>query len=87
VFFSQLKKSWKNRKLNLRTKIRILEATVMTIVKYGPEVWMLRKTDEDFLDVFQKNCLPIVLDTRISSSKLCEKCGSILLSRAIMRER
>ena len=31
--FSQLKKVWKNRKISLQTKIRILEATVMTVVK------------------------------------------------------
>jgi hypothetical protein len=30
--FSQLKKVWKNRKISLQTKIRILEATVMTVV-------------------------------------------------------
>jgi hypothetical protein len=32
--FSQLKKVWKNRKISLQSKIRILEATVMTMVKY-----------------------------------------------------
>jgi len=33
------KRIWKNRKISLRTKIRILEATVMTVVKYGAEAW------------------------------------------------
>ena len=33
--FSQLKKVWKNRKTTLKTKIRILEGTVLTGVKYG----------------------------------------------------
>ena len=32
--FSQLKKVWKNRKISLQTKIRILEATVMTVDYY-----------------------------------------------------
>ena len=31
--FSQLKKVWKNRKISLQAKIKILEATVMTVVK------------------------------------------------------
>ena len=39
--FSQLKIVWKNRKICLQTKIRILEATVMTGVKYGSEAWVL----------------------------------------------
>ena len=89
--FSQLKKVWKNRKISLQTKIRILEATVMTVVKYGSEAWTLRKADGNLLDVFQRNCLRIVLGTRltdrISNSRLYEKCGSIPLSRAIMKER
>jgi hypothetical protein len=33
--FSRLKKVWKNRKISLLTKIRISEAAVMTVVKYG----------------------------------------------------
>ena len=30
-------------KISLQTKIRILEATVMTVVKYGSEAWALQK--------------------------------------------
>ena len=44
--FSQLKKVWKTRKINVKTKIVILEATVITVVKYGSETWVLRKTEE-----------------------------------------
>ena len=47
--------------------------------------------DEDLLDVFERNCLQIVLGTRltdrISSSRLYEKCGLIPLSRVIVKER
>ena len=63
----------------------------MTVVKYGSEARVLRKADEDPLDVFQRNCLRIVLGTRltdpISNSRRYEKCGSIPLSRAIMKKR
>ena len=63
----------------------------MTVVKYGSEAWVLRNADENLLDVFQRNCLRIVLGTRltdrISNSRLYEKCGSIPLSGAIMKER
>ena len=49
-----------------------------------------QKADEDLLDLFQRNCQQIVLGTQlndhISNSKLYEKCGSILLFRAIMKE-
>ena len=63
----------------------------MTVVKYGSEAEVLRKADEDLLDVFQRNCLRIVLGTRltdrISNSRLYEKYGSIPLSRAILKKR
>ena len=51
------KKKCKNKEISLRMKIRILEATVMTIVKYGSEVWALRKTDNKLPDIYQRNCL------------------------------
>ena len=89
--FSLLKKVWKIWEISLKTKIRRLEATAMTVVKYGSEAWALQKADENSLDVFQRNCLHIVLGTQltdhISNSRLYEKCGSILLSRAIIIER
>ena len=43
VFLNNQKKNWKNRKISLQTKIRIKEATVMTVVKYGSEAWALKK--------------------------------------------
>ena len=64
---------------------------ILLLNPQGPEAWALQNTDEDLLDVFQKNCQRIVLGTRltdrISNSRLHEKCGSIPLSTAIIRER
>ena len=78
-------------KISLQTNIRIFEGTVMTVVKYGSEAWTLRKADEDLLDVFQRDSLRIVLGTwltdRIPNSRRYEKCCSVLLSRAITKER
>ena len=89
--FSQLKKVWKDRKICLRIKVRMLEATVMTVGKYDSEAWSLRKTKEDLLGVFQRNYIRIVLVTRltdsISNSRLYEMSDLILISRAIMRKR
>ena len=64
---------------------------MLNYFKYGSEAWALQKADEYLLYVFPKNCLLIVLGTwltdSISNSRLNEKCDSIPLSGAIMRER
>jgi len=83
----KVKNVWKNKKISVQTKTRILEATMMTVIKYGSEAWALRKADEDLLDVVQRNCsliaVGIQLTDCISNSWLCEKCGSVPLSKAI----
>ena len=43
MFYSLLKKVWKNRKTNVQTEIRILEGILIIVVKYGSEVWAIRK--------------------------------------------
>ena len=63
----------------------------MTVVKHGSEAWALRKADEDLLDFFRRNCLRIVLSTRltdrISKSRLFKKCGSIPVFRVTTKKR
>ena len=49
--FSHLKKVWKNKKISLPIKIRVSEATVMTVIKHVFEACALRKTEEDLLDI------------------------------------
>ena len=46
--------------------IRMLEGTVMAVVKYGSDVWALQKADEYLPDVLQRNWLGIVLGTRLT---------------------
>ena len=43
LFFLHLKKVWKNTKISLQTKIRVLEGKVMAVVKYGSEAWDPKK--------------------------------------------
>jgi len=57
VFFT-VEMRLEEKEHNVRTKIRILEAT--TVAKHGSESWALQKTEEDLLDIFKRNCLRIV---------------------------
>ena len=40
--------------ISLQTNNRILEATVMTVVKSDFEAWAVRRTDEDLLKFFSR---------------------------------
>ena len=75
---------------NFWIKIKILEAAVMPVVKFGSKEWALQKKEEDLLDFFQGICLRVVLGIQltnlISKSNSHKKSGSVLLSRAITRE-
>jgi hypothetical protein len=66
VFFSQSKKVGRNRNISLRTKIRIVEPTVMIMVKLCSETGALQKAEDDILNFSEKNCLKIVLGTRLT---------------------
>ena len=47
--------------MSVQTKIRRLEATLMTLIKHGSAAWALQNADENLLDVLKRNCLWIVL--------------------------
>jgi len=47
LFSPQLKKNWKNTKISLQTKIRILEAKVINLVEWSSETRVLRMVEED----------------------------------------
>ena len=74
---------------DLLTKIRILEATVKTMVKYDSETWVFQKTEADFYVFSRGICLWILLGTPLTdyipNIRLYEKHGPILLSMALMR--
>ena len=74
---STVEKVWKIKKIRLRNKIRMLEATVVTMVKDITKTCTLWKREHDLLGVFKRNCLRIVLGTcstdHTSNNKLFEK--------------
>ena len=90
-FLIQLKKSLEEQEDKSVTRIRILEATMMTVVKYDSGAWALRKTEEDFLEIFPRYCPQTVLGSRLTdriyNGRLYEMFGSISLSSTVIKER
>ncbi len=56
--FARLKSAlWSRREISLRTKVRIYEALIRTILLYGCEKWPVRVEDHRWLEVFENDCL------------------------------
>ena len=55
------KRAWKNKRLDIRTKIRIYEACVLSTLLYGSETWALYRRQEKRLNIFHLRCLRNIL--------------------------
>ena len=60
--FLRLKKAlWTRREINLKTKARVYQATIRSVLLYGCETWPLREEDIRRLEVFDHWCLRRIL--------------------------
>ncbi|XP_052744154.1 uncharacterized protein LOC128199289 [Bicyclus anynana] len=53
---SQLHKTWKDRNISLRTKIKLVRTLVFSILLYGAETWTLKSADRKRIDAFKMWC-------------------------------
>ena len=64
--FRELDKIWKNRYINLPTKMQFYNACVLSTLLYGAECWTLKDKDKYRLDAFDMRCQRKNLKTRWS---------------------
>jgi len=57
----QLTSVWRKSRLSLRTKLRLYNALVVSVLLYSAETWTLTKSDEQKLKSFQMSCLRRIL--------------------------
>jgi len=55
---------WRQSRLSMRTKLRLYNALVVSVLLYGAETWTLTKSDEQKLESFQMSCLRQILGIR-----------------------
>jgi len=60
--FAMLSPLWKSKKYSKRTKIKIFNSNVMSVLLYGAEMWKLNISDITRLETFQRNCLRRILN-------------------------
>jgi len=60
----QLTSVWRQSRLSQRTKLRLYNALVVSVLLYGAETSTLTKSDEQKLESFQMSCLRRILGIR-----------------------
>jgi hypothetical protein len=83
VAFNSLHNVWNSKKLALKTKIRLYNSNVKSVLLYGAECWRTVKTETNQLNAFHNSCLrricKIFWPNKISNLELYAKtkCNSI----------
>ena len=72
--FSRLKNIWKSKRYSLKTKVRIYNSSVKSVLLYGSECWRIVKSDINKVNAFHNSCLRricnILWPNKISNSDL-----------------
>ncbi|XP_078603943.1 uncharacterized protein LOC144877771 [Branchiostoma floridae x Branchiostoma japonicum] len=89
--FAQLKPVWRARNISLRTKLRIFESNVKSILLYGCETWGLTQLNTSKLQTFINARLRYILGIwwpqKISNEDLLERTGQEPVEVSIRRRK
>ncbi|XP_078580636.1 uncharacterized protein LOC144864435 [Branchiostoma floridae x Branchiostoma japonicum] len=89
--FVQLRPVWRARNISLRTKLRIFESNVKSILLYGCETWGLTQANikklQTFINVRLRYILGIWWPNKISNHDLLEKTGQEPVEVTIRRRK
>ncbi|CAH8459102.1 unnamed protein product [Schistosoma turkestanicum] len=89
--FLQLKNIWNSKQLSNKTKIRIFNTNVKTVLLYGAETWRTTKAIIQKIQVFINSCLRKILRIRwpdtISNNELWERTSQIPMEEEIRKKR
>ena len=85
--FSSLNKVWKDRNISSKTKIKLFNSNVKSVLLYGSETWSLTKTLTTKLQVFINTCLRRIMKIRwndkVQNKTLWERTGQRLIAEEI----
>ena len=91
VFLQLRKYLWKRSEISPRTKLRVYEAMVLSVLLYGCETWSLKVAEALSLNIFNHKCLRYVLgirlSDRISNEEVRRRCGDRPLVSDIVKHR
>ena len=82
---------WKSNIYSLKTKLRLFNSNVLSVLRYGCQSWRASKDDMNNIDVFQTKCLRrtcnIFWPNKISNEDLYRRTNSSPISTQIQKHR
>ena len=89
--FATLKNIWKSGQIKIKTKIRIFNSNVKSVLLYGSETWRTTRATSKKLQVFIDRCVRTILkihwSDRITNEELWEKTGQQPVEQEIRQRR
>ena len=82
---------WTSNVYSIKTKLKIFNSSVVSVLLYGAECWCINKQDGERLDAFQRKCLRTILKVfwprRISNEQLQEQIPHKSITSRIKEKR
>ena len=89
--FCQLKSIWKSGSISMKTKVKIYNSNVKSVLLYGAECWRVIQTDMNKLSSFHNTCLrkicKIYWPKKITNKDLYHKTQQCCIETEIKRRR
>ena len=89
--FNRMRKIWNSPIFSIKTKVRLFNTIVISVLIYGCETWKMNEGDKKKLDSFQNNCLRKIMRIRwprkISNAELHRRTGTGKMSEIVTRRR
>ena len=89
--FVMLKNIWASRRISMRTKLRIFNSNVKSVLLYGSETWRTTQTMQQKIQTFFNTCLRRIYKThwqeKIRNEDLRERAGQEPAAKQILRRK
>ena len=89
--FVILKNIWTSKQISMRTKLRIFNSNVKSVLLYGCETWRTTKTMQQKIQTFLNSCLRRIFNIRwpdkIRNEDLWEQAGQKPVAEQILRRK
>ena len=89
--FNRLRKIWNSSVFSIKTKVRLFNTLVISVLTYGCETWKMNEGDKKKLDTFQNTCLRKIMRIRwprkITNKELHEKTRTTEMNKVITKRR